>query len=217
MKRIICYGDSNTYGYSAELNAQPNCKTNRFDESIRYPKVLQALLGNEHEVIEEGCGGRTTDCDDGIQKHVNGLTYLYPCLCSHCPAEALIIMLGTNDFGFRQEKTAESTTMGLRNLLEEVCRWSKDRNCAVPRILIMSPVPFGKINGNVIDEGHQKIMDESGKLRIYYRKLADEYGCDFLAAEDYAEVSSLDGIHLTATGHRALGKAVYEKLREMDI
>ena len=50
---ILCYGDSNTYGYIPVT-------AGRYDESTRWPGVLRGLLGEGHLVIEEGLNGRTT-------------------------------------------------------------------------------------------------------------------------------------------------------------
>ena len=58
MKRILCYGDSNTWGYV------PSSDAVRYPTTIRYPRVLQTLLGNDYEVIEEGLPGRTMISDD---------------------------------------------------------------------------------------------------------------------------------------------------------
>ena len=37
--RILCFGDSNTWGYV------PDTDHERFSENIRFPKVLQKLAG----------------------------------------------------------------------------------------------------------------------------------------------------------------------------
>lgn len=46
MKTILCYGDSNTYGYNPVDGS-------RWDKSIRWTGRLQELLGDEYTVIEE--------------------------------------------------------------------------------------------------------------------------------------------------------------------
>ena len=58
MKRILCFGDSNTWGYVPSSDAE------RYPASIRYPRVLQDKLGKDYEVIEEGLPGRTMISDD---------------------------------------------------------------------------------------------------------------------------------------------------------
>ena len=51
-KRIVCFGDSNTWGYDPVNHT-------RYDESTRWTMVLQSLLGEEYQLIEEGQNGRT--------------------------------------------------------------------------------------------------------------------------------------------------------------
>ena len=57
--RILCYGDSNTWG------AIVPGRIHRFDRlDDRYTKLLERLLGRGFEVIEEGFIARTVDTDD---------------------------------------------------------------------------------------------------------------------------------------------------------
>ena len=50
-KKILCFGDSLTWGYDPE-------KRQRFDADSRWPRVMGSLLGDGYEVIEEGQNGR---------------------------------------------------------------------------------------------------------------------------------------------------------------
>ncbi len=99
IKTILCYGDSNTYGYVPETGM-------RYPRDIRYPGRLQNLFGEEYTVIEEGCNGRTTIHDDPIDGWKNGLDYLKPCLNSHKPIDIVILMLGSNDLKITFHLTA---------------------------------------------------------------------------------------------------------------
>lgn len=47
-RRILVFGDSNTYGYDPERDG-------RYGETERYPCRIQALLGPGWTVIEEAC------------------------------------------------------------------------------------------------------------------------------------------------------------------
>ena len=89
MKNILCYGDSNTFGFTLEGGRHPY--------HIRWTGRLQQALGPEYRVIEEGCGGRTTVFEDEIDLGRNGRTSLPVCLNSHKPLDLVILMLGTND------------------------------------------------------------------------------------------------------------------------
>ncbi len=81
MKRILCYGDSNTWGYDP-------LTTDRFDANTRWTRVLGKSLGGAYEVIEEGLNGRTTVWDDPIEGFKSGKDYLIPCLEFTSPARS---------------------------------------------------------------------------------------------------------------------------------
>ena len=63
MKKILCFGDSNTWGYIPNLGA-------RYDENTRWTSILQNLLGKNYEIVEAGCCNRTCFIDnpDGIEQ-----------------------------------------------------------------------------------------------------------------------------------------------------
>ncbi len=88
--RILCFGDSNTWGYSPKDGA-------RYSVHVRWTGVLQSLLGNDYQLIEEGLNGRTTDLDYSNRYGRNGRSYLIPCLDSHAPLDYVILNLGAND------------------------------------------------------------------------------------------------------------------------
>jgi lysophospholipase L1-like esterase len=50
-KRILCYGDSNTWG-----RVPSSMGMKRYPEHLRWTGILQELLGEEYKIIEEGIG-----------------------------------------------------------------------------------------------------------------------------------------------------------------
>lgn len=66
---ILCFGDSNTYGYRPD-------GTGRFDEKTRWTCLLQKNFGNGHRIIEEGLCGRTTIFSDAFREGRRGLDRL---------------------------------------------------------------------------------------------------------------------------------------------
>ncbi len=209
MKRILCYGDSITWGCNPEEGG-------RFDENIRYPRVLGKLLGSEYDVIEEGCGGRTTVYDTDVDHYVNGKMYLYPCLESHQPLDLIVMMLGTNDVANGTRKNAYYAAAGAQRLINEIRHWSHDRRTICPQILLLSP-PIISLQlrpdiNQVFDSPYAH--DQSLLFRRYYQDVAKLCECSFLAAEDYAEAGS-DGVHITAESHLRLAKALAEQAEKM--
>ena len=63
---ILCFGDSNTWGYKPD-------KTGRFDENTRWTALLQKKLDPEYHIIEEGLCGRTTVFQDELRESRRGL------------------------------------------------------------------------------------------------------------------------------------------------
>src|SRR5947199_5595173 len=91
MRTLLCFGDSNTWGYVPGSNGA------RWPREARWPTRLQALLGDDWEVVAEGLNGRTATYERADSEGRNGLPYLLPCLHSHQPVDCLVIFLGTND------------------------------------------------------------------------------------------------------------------------
>ena len=73
MKTIVCYGDSNTYGYNPENGF-------RYEYEERWTTILQKELKDSAIVIPEGLNGRTTSFEDELRPGRNVATYLDPCL-----------------------------------------------------------------------------------------------------------------------------------------
>ena len=85
-KRILCFGDSNTWGYTVTGG--------RFGEDVRWPMRLQTLLGDGYAVIEEGFNGRTCVYDDPIEGGFkSGLQYLPPCVMTQMIGNCLSVSM----------------------------------------------------------------------------------------------------------------------------
>ena len=70
MTTILCYGDSNTYGYNP-VNGL------RYPKDVRWTGVLQKLLGEQYAVIEEGCNGRTTVFEGSAEPWKEAVSYTH--------------------------------------------------------------------------------------------------------------------------------------------
>ena len=111
MKSILCFGDSNTFGYRPD-----NGK--RFSSNIRWTGLLKQLfINDEVEIIEEGLVGRTSVFEDSFRPGRKGIDYLVPLLESHSPIDLLIIMLGTNDCKTIYNASAELIGLGIEKLI----------------------------------------------------------------------------------------------------
>lgn len=201
---ILCYGDSNTYGYSP-INGM------RYAKDVRWTGVLQNLLGDDFCVIEEGCNGRTTIYDDPIEGWKNGFDYLKPCLNSHKPVDIVILMLGSNDLKSVFNLSAKQISEGAEVLVKEIISFTENKQGFIPKIILVSP-PF--IGDDIEASGFNFAFDRTAIARSkefakYYRQVADRNGCIFFDAAPCATPSKEDSLHLTPESHTALAKELY--------
>jgi lysophospholipase L1-like esterase len=206
MKRILCFGDSNTWGYD------PVSK-DRYEKDVRWTGILGCSLGSDYEVIEEGLNGRTTVWEDPIEGYKNGYSYLIPCLETHRPLDLVIIMLGTNDLKKRFNVSAFDIAQSAGVLVNVVMKSSAGREGAAPQVLLIAPPPVATLTGFAeIFEGAEP---KSMKLGAYYHMVAEELGCSFLYAGEVIQSSEVDGIHFDPEEHKNLAAAVAAKVQEL--
>lgn len=207
-KTILCYGDSNTWGADASHDR-------RFDWPERWPGVLQAVLGSDYRIIEEGLPGRTTVWDDPIEEYKNGHTYLHPCLDSHRPLDLVVLMLGTNDLKMRFSVPANDIAKGAGLLVRTIQKSEAGRDGGAPPVLLIAPPPIAPPAGSDVALMLAGGVEKSRLFPRAFRQIADERGCELLDAGELVQLDPVDGLHLTAADHRRLGEAVAEKVRAM--
>jgi lysophospholipase L1-like esterase len=207
MKTVLCYGDSNTWGYDPVTE-------DRFPRDVRWTGVLRKALGDEYLVIEEGLNGRTTVWDDPIEGFKNGASYLVPCLESHRPLDLVVIMLGTNDLKMRFSLSPYDIAEGAGVLVDIVQKSAAGRDGHAPQVLLIAPPPTTTLPGRFayMFEG---AGPKSKHFAEQYRRVADAKRCHYLDAGSVIVSSELDGIHFEAGEHAKLGEAVAKAVREI--
>jgi lysophospholipase L1-like esterase len=207
MKTILCYGDSNTWGYNPVTQ-------NRFPPSERWTGVLARELGASSRVIEEGLNGRTTLWDDPIEGYKNGREYLIPCLESQRPLDLVVLMLGTNDLKLRFSVSAYDIAQSVGVLVDIIQKSGAGPDGGTPQVLVVAPPVVGQL-GEYAEMFGENARAKSEKFGEYYRRIAEQYGCPFLDAAQVVVSSDLDGVHFEAGEHQKLGQAVANCVREI--
>lgn len=203
-KRILCFGDSNTYGYV------PGGSGRRYSEEIRWPARLQMLLGNEYIVIEDGLPGRTTDIDAPDEPWKNGMAYLRGVLSTHRPIDMVIIMLGTNDLKAELHRESSDIADALRNIVTTAGSFLKEKQNYAPKTMIIAPACLNDRIGVNYDFGFDVYsITKSRELAEKYRTAASETDALFLDASQYVRTSPVDGVHLTPEAHAVLADEVF--------
>lgn len=212
IKKIVCFGDSNTYGYNAKT-------IDRFTETERWTCLLAKFLGEGYHVAEEGLEGRTACFEDPLFEGLCGFQYLYPCLMTHKPVDLLLIMLGTNDVKQRFSSTPENVAKGMERLVQKAMdsrQAFRDNN---PNILLITPpaIEPGYQNTNVYGEMGERCVEKSRALGPLYEQVAKNLGCHYLDAGQIAgvEMNPYDFMHLSLEAHSAFAKFLAGRIPEL--
>lgn len=206
MKNILCFGDSNTWGYVPGTG-------NRYPKQIRWTGLLQNLLGDSFFIIEEGLNGRTTVLDDPTRIAKNGMTYLRPCLDSQAPIDLVVMMLGTNDCKHRFGLSAFDISEGVAMLVSIILQSGSGINGKAPQILLISPplIAAATSKADLFSGAEEK----SRQLAFHVQQVATNTASHFLDAAKHCSVSPIDGIHLDEAGHLALAQAIAGKINSL--
>ena len=189
MRRILCYGDSNTYGYdpSAYLGG-------RYPEDVRWTGLLKRA---GWVVVNEGQNGREIPTREWeIQAAVRAVERA-------APLQVIAVMLGTNDLlqnpAFKAEDVTERMERFLRNILP---------NQSDERVLLLAPPPMRP--GEWVCEA--RLLTESARLSGCYRRLAETLGVGFADAGEWNVEVSFDGVHFSEAGHAAFAEGLRKRL-----
>lgn len=205
-KRILCFGDSNTFG--------TNPSGGRWPRSKRWPGRLQQILGEDYDVVEEGCGGRTTVFEDTLELHKNGRSALPVALASHKPLDLVIIMLGTNDMKHRFAALPCDIANGAAELVRLVQTYPYGPAYRVPQVLLISPILLGEdIEHSIYTGFSQDAYETSKQLAPWFQKKAEECGCLYLDAAQIARPSERDQLHMEAEDHDRLAQHIAALIR----
>ena len=207
MKNILCFGDSNTWGYSP-------LDGSRYSHDVRWTGVLQRSLGSDYRIIEEGLNGRTTFINEEERPLRSGSDVLPIILESHRPLDLAIIMLGTNDLKLEFNLTVAEIAQGAKTLCELVMN-SEYLEGHPPEILLISPTHIGH---NILPEEKEFFDQARGKslqFAEHFEKAAAELGVHFLDAARVAKVSEVDGVHWDADQHKNFGELLSGLIRKI--
>ena len=219
-KRILVFGDSNTFGYVEDAQGI----VGRLPLDTSWPGRMAALLGNDYEVIVEGLSGRTTRIDSPERSGtgiipgagMNGAAYLPAALSSHMPLDMVIIMLGTNDLRKDRNQSASDIAESLAKLVSIVKKgeWQQRTTFSVPQVLVICPTKLNLTTSPYADFFAGSLA-KSEELPGILRPMVESAGVLFFdAATVVPFAQGPDQIHLTPENHSALAEAVAGEVRK---
>lgn len=187
--RILCFGDSNTYGYDPRFYLG-----GRYPKSVRWTGWLEA---EGWEVLNAGKNGRSIpQLDFEIEAAARSVQKLQP--------DILTVMLGSNDLLLRP------------GLAAEVCGERMERfltvfSGKVSLILQIAPPPI-ELGAWVTGK---RLLTESRRLAGRYQELAHRLNIHFADAGTWNIELVYDGVHFSEKGHQAFADHLLKILTVM--
>lgn len=196
MKKILCFGDSNTYGYNPHSG-------NRYDKNTRWTGVLQKLAGSDYEIIEAGGNNRTafSDNPNGIQ--FTGYILLPQYLKENY--ETIILAIGINDLQKFYNPSIKEFEKSIRYFVSITVEQAPES-----KLIMLSP---SHIEENILNSNFRFLFDKtsiekSKKITAIYEKIAGEYNCKLLDLNKIVKTSKIDGLHYEPEEHKKIAESV---------
>lgn len=204
MKKILCFGDSNTYGFIPQSGL-------RYDKNTRWTGVLQALCGSDFSIIEAGCNNRTAFVDNPAGAEQTGYKIL-PEYFTKDYFDIVVLAIGINDLQLFFKPTLKEFEQGIEKLI----KITKDLSPNAKIILVCpSKLDLAGIKSGVFCFQFDEIsVEKSYHLPQIYKKLAEKHACKLVDLNEIAKVSPLDGLHFSAESHKTIAENLYKNLKQ---
>jgi len=195
MKRILCYGDSNTWGYKPADGS-------RFNDAERWPAIMRGNLEFQTFLIEEGLNGRSAlNLYPGFDD-ANGINYINKNIGRFIPLDLAIIFLGLNDIAAAPDEPLWKICEAIEEIAEIIITHHKISDKPLPQIIIMG---LPRISRDFEEAGFYEIV--INKIHAFSNLVAEaalKHGYHFINTAELIETSPLDGTHLSADAHYRL-------------
>lgn len=205
--QVLCVGDSNTYGSGVE-------KTRDKDS---YPAQLQAMLGDNYEVVNSGVGG-TTGCTSGKRIdpwHGDGNPYNrtkeHEKTLAATENAIVVIMFGTNDSGFwgGLKMTGDRWAAEYKAFVGEYLAKNPKKLILVtaPKIFKYESLWWGSaklIDDPIIPKTREIAKELKGVTLVDFYQILSDHGAEGWVGGDH--------IHLAAAGYKALAEAICKEI-----
>ena len=182
--KILCFGDSNTYGYDPR-----SFFGSQYPAQHRWVDLLAQNL--DCETVNAGENGRE------IPRREGELLRFDLMLTNQKPVDLLIIMLGSNDL--LQGNSVEAVVKRMEAFLEHI-------DLHKSKILLIGPPPMQR--GAWVPS--DALVDESRRLGEEYGLLARKLSIPFADTRGWKIELAFDGVHFTEAGHRAFALSLHD-------
>ena len=193
MRKLILFGDSNTYGYDPR-----DFLGGRYAENERWATIVHNTLADHFDVIEEGMNGRQLPSVE--------YGYFTNLLSDLSEDDIFVMMLGTNDILLTYNPNVDLAVTKLDRILSYV-----KENCKTQFILI-SP-PYIK----VIEPEMQRYHNCCIEMNQRFLELAKQFDIPAINTSEWNIEMGSDGVHFSIEGHRRFAECFIKSLKKTSI
>jgi len=186
VKRLLAFGDSNTYGYDPR-----SYFGGRYESEDRWVDVLAQITG--WEIINAGENGRE------IPKRSWEFEDFRELCKRSAPLNHVLILLGGNDL--LQGTLPEEIALRMETFLRQ-------SELDLEKIVLIGPPAMGL--GAWV--GEEKFVEASKEIAKKYELLAKRMGVSFIDASSWDIALTFDGVHYAPEGQRSFAHLLVEKL-----
>lgn len=195
MKKILCFGDSNTFGFNPEDGS-------RYNINLRWA----GKLAKDFNVTEAGCNNRTAFSDNPQGENYTGYKIIPKYLNQNF--DIIIIQIGINDLQKIYDINLTEFEKGMTkffNLIKNSAPSSK--------IIVLAPCVIKEciLNSNFKFLFDEQSIEKSHKILPVYEKIAKENDFELIDLNSITTVSNIDGLHYDIEQH----KIIYDEITKV--
>lgn len=207
MKKVLIYGDSNTWGDNFVTGE-------RIPDQFQWVHILEGMTEKNYQFFQEGLPGRVAGSYETIKKYKNGKDTFISIFRTHAPLDVVIIALGTNDLQMKYNVSAKEIIDNLKwykQIIQELYSDMEDRKKyfyqdTFPRFIYILPPNIDFENGakNIFDKESNFKREEI--IQYFQENIIDEQ----IIVTNLSLLE--DGIHFDYAGHNTMANLVFEVL-----
>ncbi len=193
-KKIVIYGDSNTYGYDPR-----DFSSGRYPAKERWADILEERLKDTYELAVDGMNGRPLPPVQGEHLHLKRL------IAENRPADLFICMLGTNDILLTTRPDAAAAIGKMDHFLT----WLRGEG--LEEILITAPPCIG----SSADVYYERYHRESIRMNRGFEELAEKHRVHFADAAAWNIPLAFDQVHIAPAGAGPFAEHMEKVIRQI--
>ena len=186
--KILCFGDSNTYGYNPR-----SYFGSQYPAQHRWVDILAQKLNCK--AVNAGENGREIPRREGELQRFDLM------LSNQKPLDLLIIMLGGNDL--LQGNSVEAIARRMEFFLERI-------SLKKSKIVLIGP-PRMRPGAWITDE---RLLEACVQLNAAYRTVAENLSVRFVDASAWDIDVTFDGVHYSEQGHQTFAENLHLALSQ---